>query len=356
MSEQLLDQIRRSKPVAPEGLRERVSALGTAEPAREPLLARLRQRRFVLAVPVTLVVALLAAGVIANIPRDAASDETLSAQVVTSESSAGPVRAATTPTDAFDQGQTGDALAPARKENALSQPATGTLVPTPGRIQRYETELRLRVEGLTQLSQATQRAQRIAASAGGFVASLQYDAPREGVGGAQLVLRVPTAKVEDTMRQLAALGTILGQRFAIQDLQQNVDSLEDQITETQRRIVQLRRGLENPALGEEERVVLQSRLAQARQELGELRSALGGTRAEGRLATISLALTTERIEAAAKEETGALDRAGEILRWEAVALLYVAVIAGPLVLLAILLWLVLRLRRRTGEARLLERA
>ncbi len=352
MSEPLHDQIREAKPVASEELRSRIRALGAAEPVRQPLLARFRPRRLLLVAPVAVVLVLLAAGVIANIPRGGDESVAIRSEPTITTQAEGSVGGTTTPLDSYNQEKTRDALTPSL--SAPSQPATGALVPSPGRIQRYEAELRVRVEGLSQLSQATQRAQRIAAAAGGFIASLQYDAPREGVGGAQLVVRVPSAKVEDTMRQLSGLGTILGQRFAIQDLQQNVDSLEDQITETRRRIVQLRRSLENSALGEEERVVLQSRLAQARQELADLRSALGGTRAEGRLATISLALTTERIEPAVQQDDdGALDRAGDILRWEAAALLYVAVIAGPLVLLGVLLWLGLRLRRRQVETRLL---
>ena len=62
MSEHLLDQIQVSKPVAPEALRKRVRALGATQPTRVPLFSRLLQRRFLVAVPATLVVGLLAVG------------------------------------------------------------------------------------------------------------------------------------------------------------------------------------------------------------------------------------------------------------------------------------------------------
>jgi hypothetical protein len=49
-----------------------------------------------------------------------------------------------------------------------------------------------------------------------------------------------------------------------------------------------------------------------------------------------------------------LDDIRDVLAWEAIALLYVLVVAGPFVILGILVWLALRLRRRQVETRLLE--
>ena len=73
MSETLLHEIRATKPEAPSALRERVRSLSVQEPVREPFLDRLRftwgWRRLVLAVPATVVVALVAAGVI-GLSRD----------------------------------------------------------------------------------------------------------------------------------------------------------------------------------------------------------------------------------------------------------------------------------------------
>ena len=78
MSETLLNEIRATKPEAPSALRERVRALSVQEPVREPFLDRLRftwgWRRLVLAVPATVVVALVAAGVI-GLSRDGTRDE-----------------------------------------------------------------------------------------------------------------------------------------------------------------------------------------------------------------------------------------------------------------------------------------
>ena len=73
MSETLLNEIRATRPTAPSALRERVRALSAQEPAREPFLDRIRftwgWKRLVLVAPATMVVALVAAGVI-GLSRD----------------------------------------------------------------------------------------------------------------------------------------------------------------------------------------------------------------------------------------------------------------------------------------------
>jgi len=346
-SEPLLNEIRTARPVAPADLRERVRLVAAEEPAQGPVHARFLQRldlrRFLLvATPATLVVAVAAAGVIGLTRPDERTDAGSAGRgipgAVTSET-ATPDEA----TQNLDSAREG-APAPPSGDDALA--------PSPGRLQRYDAQLDLRVDGLDELSASTQRAMRIARSLGGHVQSVSYDAPSAGIGSAQLTLRVPIARVQSALVQLSSLGTIVGQRFGIEDLQGTVDDLATQIAETQRQIAELNRLLRNPDLLEEERVVLQAQRTEARRRLTDLRAALGGTREEARLATIQLALTTEQLDAAPAEE-GAIDRIVDILRWEGLAALYVLVVAGPLVLLGLLVWLVLRLRRRRREARLL---
>ena len=223
----------------------------------------------------------------------------------------------------------------------------------PGQLQRFEAELSLRVDDVDALSDATKRAQQIARQHGGSVASLSYDAPSEGVGAAQITLRVPTAQVQGALAELSQLGTIVGQRYGIQDLQQQADSLQTQIEQTQRRIAQILTQLESATLSAESRVVLQSRLNAARQKLTGLREAMRSTRAEGATSTVYLSLTTEEIQATPVGGSR-LDGIKDVLAWEAIALLYAVVVAGPFVLLGVLVWLTLRLRRRHDETRLLE--
>ncbi len=330
-SEALQHEIRTTRPAAPDALRERVRALAAEQPVREPLFARLLPRRAVL-VPIALVVALFAVGVV-GLSRTGPSSVTSSRESggVTAEQSADSALKAAPPTA-----------------------ATGTApAPTPGRLQNVDVEMRLRVAGVEELSSATKRAMRLAQSLGGYVESVQYDAPAAGIGGAQLTLRIPNDKVQGAITQLSALGTILGQRIGIADLQASADDLGDRIVEARQTIARLQTQLRSTTLLAEERAVIRARLEQARGTLADLQASLKATRAEGQLATVQLSLTTEPIEAAPANGSR-LDRLGDVLIWEGVALLYVLAIAGPFALLGVIAWLVLRARRRRDEARLLE--
>ena len=350
MSETLLNEIRATKPEAPSALRDRVRALSVQEPAREPFLDRVRftwgWKRLVLAVPATLVVALVAAGVIGLSRENAASDEQGASSFA---SDAGQNRSTISPSTSAESSR---AAAPSATK-AAGDSAGGAVAPAPGQLQRFEAELSLRVDDVDALSDATKRAQQIARQHGGSVASLSYDAPSEGVGAAQITLRIPTAQVQGALAELSQLGTIVGQRYGIQDLQQQADSLQTQIEQTQRRIAQILTQLESATLTNENRVVLQSRLNAARQKLTGLREAMRSTRAEGATSTVYLSLTTEEIQATPVGGSR-LDGIKDVLAWEAIALLYALVVAGPFVLLGFVVWLALRLRRRQVETRLLE--
>ena len=318
MSESLLNEIRAAKPVAPSTLRDRVRALSAEEPAREPFLARFRWRQLVLVAPATLVLALSAATVIGLTRDDAViggGDDRVA--------SSGAGEAATT-----DAGirQSHSRHSPRRSRAWRVPPRCrlGSAVPpATGQLQRYEAELRLRVDDVEALSGATKSAQQIALSHGGSIASLQYDAPSEGIGSAQITLRVPISRVQSAMTQLSALGTIVGQRYGIEDLQVQADTLQSQIEATQRQIAGILGQLESTTLSDANRAVLKSRLANARAKLKGLREGLAGTRAEAKTATIYLSLTTEKIEPGAVGG-GPLDNIKDVLAWEAIGLLYFA--------------------------------
>jgi hypothetical protein len=347
-SDALQQEIRAARPAAPAELRERVRLVVAQEAAQEPrrkpsLAQRLSPRRFLLvAAPAALAVAVVAAGVI-GLTRPGSVDD-LSVSGGTAE-----------PGAVQSDGDSAESLESGR---AFTTPADGgadAIAPDPGRLQRIDAELSLRVEDVEELSRATQEAMRIARSLGGHVGSVSYDASPGGAGSAQLALRVPAARVQSAVVQLSALGTILGQRFGIQDLQETVDDLARQITEAEQRVAELRRQLAGTNLTEDERAALRIQLDEARRVVAELRRQRTGTQAEGRFATIQLGLTTEDVLAApGAEEDGALDRVVDILRWEGLAVLFALVVVGPFVVLGVLVWLTLRLRRRRSETRLLE--
>src|SRR5918994_1350510 len=276
MSDTLLNEIRATRPEAPSALRERVRALSVEEPTRESSLERFRftwgWRRTVLAVPATLVVALLAAGVI-GLSRDGSSDQAVSGDADANAlesfgADAAQAEAASPPSTR--------ALAPTTKDSGAEG---GTVAPAPGQLQRFEAELSLRVDDVGALSDATKQAQR--------------------------------------------------------------------------RIAQILAQLGNPSLADENRVVLQSRLASNREKLTGLREAMKSTRADAATSTVYLTLTTEEIQATPVGGSR-LDDVKDVLAWEAIALLYVLVVAGPFVIIGVLVWLLIRLLRRRETARLLE--
>src|SRR3990172_8541731 len=258
-----ITQLRAAKPAASPELRERVRALAarTPEPRRPFFPARFSLRRAVLvAAPAALALALGAAGVI-GLTRSGEDERVVSPPLAAAEKGA--------PTTSLQSGE------------AATPDQAATLPPTTGRLQRYDAELRLRVEDLDALSAATQRAMRIARSLGGYVASAAYDAPETGPGSAMLVLRVPAVRVQSAIVQLSGLGTILGQRIGIEDLQGQADTLADRITALQGEIASLRRQLETPDLTDDARAQLELQLAQSRRELADLRAALRPTRPGG---------------------------------------------------------------------------
>ena len=352
MSEQLLHELRPpARPPPPRCASAYApcpsAGAGTGALSR-PAPVHWGWRRLVLVAPATVAVALVAAGVIGLTRGDVARRRRAGRRrprrrpapprarhVRRGHAAAAPERRGP-PRRPTSAGDAGAAVRPRPASCSATRPSSG-----------------LRVDDVDALSSATKRAQRIALAHGGSVASLQYDAPAEGVGAAQITFRIPTAKVQSALAELSALGTIVGQRYGIDDLQQQADTLQREIEATQRRIAGILAQLESPNLSNADRAVLQSRLSNARAELTRLRQGLERTRAEARTATVYLTLTTEEIEPGAVGGGSQLDGVKDVLAWEAIALLYAAVIRGPFLVVGFLVPMGLRLLRRRETARLL---
>jgi uncharacterized protein DUF4349 len=351
-SSELLEQIRLSRPTAPGELRQRIRGLEVEErPSRLAALTSLRVRpsRLLVIVPAAALVAIAAAGAI-GIARSG-HDDSLTA--------AGP-RATLTQPFAQESAPPPTADSATTLSRAAGKAAPGaTPAPSLGRLQRYEASLRLRVENADDLSDATQRALRLTQQLGGFVVSLQTNVPEQGTSAADIVVRVPRERVQQAIVGFSQLGTILSQQVNVEDLQQQVDAMTDRIAVLTAEIARIERQLKNPDLPLETRARLSARLASDRRERRELLAGRQQTTREGELATVSLSLTTEErseVAPAPSRIDRALDRAGEVLAWEAAAVLLVLVAVGPLVILGVLLWLAARLARRRADDRLLERA
>jgi hypothetical protein len=239
-----------------------------------------------------------------------------------------------------------------------SQAATGAApAPAPGRAVDYQAQIGLEVKNGEALSNATKRAMTIARNLGGYVVSAQYASSDSGT--AALTLRVPTGRVQDAIAQLTSLGRITAQQVQIQDLQDQLDQLEREITTLRRRIVHISALLANPDLTPVRRAELEAQRAQLQTTLRAFRLQRSGTAKQAALATIQLTLATKEQSTTAPPPSRfhrSLDELGRVLTWEGIAVLYAAAVALPFALVGAAVWLAARMRRRGDERRLLARS
>ena len=340
---QIVDELRATRPAAGEALRLQVLTLASARPLTSPSLGdRLRgRRRFLLALPAAAALA-VASAVAIGVTRPDSTTQEASAPATSVEAQRG-VGAAQAPSATL-AGPTADA------STARGRTAPG---PVPGRAQRYSASLALAVDDTDALSEATQRALSIARDLGGYVVSVQYATGTDGA--ASLTLRVPSARAADAVTRLSGLGTIVAQNVQIDDLQESLDALDGQFERLRAQIAALNVALERADTAAE-RARLLERRAQAQAQLRELRASRAATAEAARNATIQLELRTEAgsgVAAPGSRLDRAVGKALAILAWEAVVVLALAVALAPVALVALAVWGGRRARRRREEARLL---
>lgn len=348
---EIVDELRATRPQASDALRLQVQALAARPPAATPsLFHRLRGRRRIL-------VGLPAAAALAMVSAIAIGvSQPGSVQEAGSRSGDDQTFGTVPPQAAV--GQPTESAADGNREalEAATTPGSPAVSPALGRPQRYSAELQLEVRDADSLSDATQDALSIVRSLGGYAVSTSFGTS-EQTGAAALVVRVPTAKVQDALVRLSGLGTIVGQQVQIDDLGDHVSTLEQRETTLREQIARLTARLQDDELAAEPRATLVARRASAHRELADVRAQAAAVDREATLATISLSLRTEdaaAIPATPSRFDRAVDRTVDILAWEAIAVLYVAVVAGPFVLLALGAWVARRTQRRREDERLLS--
>jgi cytochrome b561 len=340
--EQLAKELRASRPVTPEGLRDRVEALAHVEPEpRREWGFRLPSRRVAVAlVAVAILGSFIAAGV------TGLGGSTSHSKAV--ESFGASLGADKTPVT------TTEALRSAAAPHGLDANAK-TLPPAGGRLQQYDAALTLRVRDSDQLSARTQQAMRLTRSLGGFVASASFDVPgRQGTS--TLVLRIPIDRVQQALSAFAGYGTLLAQKISVQDLQQRADAQSSRIAALKRAITALETQLQG-TLSQTERDRLEHLLSIERSRLAAQQKRLGATVRRAELARVGVTLVTPtpKASAAPGRFDRTLDDAGSVLARELEILLYALVVVGPLLALGGIAIAVGRTHRRRSDRRLLER-
>ena len=354
----LIGELRQASLRAPDALRSRVLA---SAPSPRRLRARRPSRRLVfVALPAALGLAVAAAlvhGLTGSGPRPVSQGESAHPPAV-----AGAKRSLSLPTFTTATGGSAGAggLQSSPVQGALDTPQT-TLAPatgSPGRLQHTDASLQVRVPDAQHLASATTAATRIATSLGGYAQSVDFRTPQHGAAVAYLELRVPAQNVRRAIVKLASLGTLVSQEVSTQDLTHALEAESAQVAQLRRTIAALQKALDNPALPDAQRVLLQIRLAESKRSLAQRLAARKGTIASGTTARISLVLGTQRsIAVPATHHRGRLGRmlhsALGFLGLEATIALYALIVVSPFALLAALAWFLARLRRRRDEQRLL---
>lgn len=334
-SAEITRELRAARPVAPDGLRERVLAGAARGPVPAPSLReRLGgwARRPLVALPV-------AAALLVAVTVGVAVSRPASEQRESVERAA--VGGGATPTEGGAAAQ--DLVAPSSKA-----------APPGARAQRISAWLSLRVADGEALAEATADALRIVRSLDGYVVRSDVTAGDEG--GASLSVRVPAAASQDAVARLSALGTIVGQRVVADDLQGDLDALDDELARLRARLASVQAQLATGDLTPAERAALRARRDVLAARLAEARTQRGALAAEAAEATIDLELRTEQATGLVPPPSRfdrTLGRALDLLAWEALVVAGVLVVLAPVALLAALGLVVLRRQRRRGDDRAL---
>jgi hypothetical protein len=335
---ELLAVLRESTPPAPEGLQRRVVEL--AEAAARPPNQRRWRRLAVAAVAFAVLVAAAIAGTLlapgSSPPRPRAQGPAL--EVVPAQGQAPAAAGAAAP-------GVHRAAAPSFSSAAALPP------PSSSRAQRYAATLRLRLGDGTEVATAARRAVAIAVALGGYpqAVSISVSAPS---GSATIVLRVPRARVTEAVDRLSVLGAVVGERTSISDLQAGIDTTSLRIVRLER---QLAAAIHAPSTPESQRLVA----ALTTQIEGLQRSRAATLRAAAD-ATVSLALATPSRRhvhlAVHPAGRGHFHELGRLFRQIGVGAVYALALGTPLVVVALILWLLATRLGRRREERLLSRS
>jgi hypothetical protein len=322
--------LRDARPAAPPELRERVRLVAAqATPPRRHVVTW--RRALAVAVPVA---AAAAAAVVVtwpthNLPRQRA--------LAPLQVQHGATAAASPPV-----------LGKAAPSHAATDIAPAAVPSNPHRVQRYNATLTLRVKNSAAVSSASKRAVAIAHALGGYELRVNVDAARSS-GAADLVLRVPRTHVQEAVRRLTALGTILHENVQVQDLQGGIDTTERKIARLQHRLTLLR--------AQPQDTKTEQQIASLTAQVERLQRNRAATIRAARFATVDVQLEAPSKPAAVAPQRhhGPLHGIGVAFRWLGIGAVYAAAIGGVVAAVALLVWLAVRTVRRRREDALLSR-
>ncbi len=339
LSHELATALRSSPPVAPPELRERVRAIASRESDRKPVFSpawfRLPRLRLAM-VPAAAALVLVSSAVVFGLVRSGdgepvAADRTESIEDATRDTGAAE-------------------SAPFGTMAGKQIPSAPALSADTTRLQRMTATLTVQVADSDAVSRASQAALDLTRTLGGHVVSASVATGDEGT--ASLTVRVPAAKVQDAIVGLSALGRLTSQQVTVDDLQEGLDSMSKRANSVRGQIVRITARLDTQALDAETRATLEARRRALRSELSQLRRGIAATTAEGRFATLQVAIETPGASGVVPTSSRldrTIDEALNILVWEGVVALAILVVAAPFMLVVLAVWFGRRLYRRQEE-------
>jgi Domain of unknown function (DUF4349) len=224
------------------------------------------------------------------------------------------------------------------------------------RAQDVKMTMAIRVPDADALSDATNAALALTTELGGHVVASNVDTDGSS-GEAQLRLSIPVGKIEDAVVRLSALGAITHQNVQTVDLQGKLDARAKQAERLQRAIEADELRIASGTLTAEEKLMAELRLAENRADLRDVRRVRAALAKQAANAELALTLRTGSTPAGSEDEggvAGAVDDGFAFLAAAGIVALLVFIAASPLIVLAVLAWILLRTRRRRIEARVLD--
>jgi hypothetical protein len=345
--DKLATELRAARPSVSERLRQRVEVLARAEPEEREqrfrpriMWGRSAKRLVVVCAVVAVAIPLVGAGVQGL--HDGANPQP-------AEQFAGRNPAIGAPAE------TGKATTDRALPQSAQKRLRAALAPTATRLQQYDATVGIRVRNVDALSDATKRAMSITRRLGGYVAAARYSTKAGQRGGANLVVKIPSAKVPVAVERFSALGTITRQRVSILDVQRRADRQTKSIAFLERDLQRVERLLASGGLSSDRRAQLEHEAEADKLALKTVRRDHRTLVRRAQLARVELVLRTGTESAAAGRFQRTLDDAGATLVRELELLFYALIVAGPLLLLGGIAIAVGRAQRRRSDRRLLER-
>jgi hypothetical protein len=248
---------------------------------------------------------------------------------------------------------------PALQTTAKSAPtSTAFTAPAPSAPRKVERAAELTLTPApADVQDTADGVVREALAAGGYVQHSDVSV-RDGGGEASLVLRIPTARLDDTLARLSKLAHVGALSQSATDITAQTASAADRLAEARAERRALLRAL-GRATTDRQIASLKARLRDNRAEIARRQAALDGQRRRADLATV--AVTVEGTGSAAKDDNSggawtprdALHDAGRVLEVAGgVALIALAVLAPLAVLAALALLAGRSVRRHRREAAL----